>query len=141
MANTERIDRVFDAITVENLDMNTWASKGTPEASCGTTMCFAGHAVVVAGHQLRWEPVLDKEYQYGEDGYTITGSVDTVVGYYADYTTDGALIEEVAANWLDLTVDQAFTIFHSTGIGKDVDRLKKKVKAVLEGGDEDPDNY
>lgn len=134
MANTERIDRVFDVITVENLDMNTWASKDTPEASCGTTMCFAGHAAVVAGNQLRWEPVLDTEYQYGEDGQ-ITGTVDTVVGYYADYTTDGVLIEEVAEKWLDLTVDQAFAIFHSTGIGKDVERLREKVRAVLEDSD------
>lgn len=52
MANVEALQSTLAWIEEhpEQHDQQSWAVKG----SCGTTMCFAGAAVMLAGHALDW---------------------------------------------------------------------------------------
>lgn len=122
MANDALIEKVFGAITEENLGMGDWGRTKNPEASCGTTMCFAGHAAVQAGYELRWEEYTDYDDAKGE-WY--------VAGYTATYTTDGQEIEDVAREALGFTRRQAHGVFYATSIGNDVKALRERVDEVL----------
>jgi hypothetical protein len=121
MTNQVLISQVLDAITVENLDMGSWGKAKDPKASCGTTMCFAGHAAVIAGHELEWEE---------RQGYDYEGNPTTY--YVADYTKEGRLIETVAKDELNISKDQATAIFFATGLGNNVERLRELVTDVTD---------
>lgn len=133
MADVKRIDLVLDRITAENLNMGSWAAAKddpTVNASCGTTMCFAGHACVAAGKTLKWEPTWDYK-----------GNERVVTGYHAEQTTDGQDIEYFAQEWLDLDYDEADRIFYATGIGRDVELLRDHVDTVIKGGSAEQSRY
>lgn len=77
---------------------------------CGTAMCFAGHAVVLAGHQLHRL----------SDG-TLTGN-----------TVDGNHVSTIARDELGLTYMQSETLFHSKNSVHDI---KEIVNDLLNQGD------
>lgn len=130
MADMARVEQVFDRITAENLSMGDWANAKedpTTNVSCGTTMCFAGHAAVAAGKTLKWEPKTDYTYDAATGRYT----EEKIIGYTASRTTDGEDIEDFARNWLDLNYDEADRIFYATGLGNRVDDLRDHVTYVV----------
>lgn len=96
MANASAIYRTMDNITDDNLDMDQWGRRG----GCRTTMCFAGHAVVAAGHALRWEKVDD------------LGSGTFV----AIYTTEGDSVENLAQEILELDHDETYSLFFADDV-------------------------
>lgn len=112
--NKNAFYKTMAAITDENLDMNSWAKSETKpgaEFSCGTTMCLAGHAVKAAGHDLRWV--------YDEDEG----------GWFASVTTDGASVEILGQEILDLSDDEANELFFEIEVDT-VDELWKAVTRV-----------
>lgn len=52
MANVEKLEQVLDYIKTHpgKHDQANWAVKG----ACGTTLCFAGTAVMLAGYEMYW---------------------------------------------------------------------------------------
>lgn len=117
MANREKIDQVLGAITEETLSMENWG-KRTP---CGTTMCFAGHAVVNDGHELKWESGLG-------DWLPDEGRYSTI--WYAEYTKDGQYIPTLAKSILGLETIEAEAIFYRTSIDS-VSQLSEHIDKVL----------
>ncbi len=98
------------------LDMNTWLSQAEEDeigqtvvledltVGCGTTACFAGWAVLVAGGQLfadSWGPMAQ-----------IGGDVDTV--------------PRVARNLLELSKEESLLLFHCR-----VDELASQVERFM----------
>jgi hypothetical protein len=120
MANIERIEQVLSQITEENLGMGDWARK----ASCGTTMCFAGHAAVLAGESIDWR-LSEFPDDHGGDQY------------WAARVQSGRFIDEVAEEWLELTPWQAHQIFYEVIIGNDVNALRRHVHKVVSQPDTD----
>lgn len=49
--DVERFRRVMDQVTDENLNMSVWVFA----RSCGTVACLAGHVLLDAGEELRFE--------------------------------------------------------------------------------------
>lgn len=124
MAIRSRINDVLKRITKENLDMKSWGQINPANASCGTTMCFAGHAAVAGGKTLKWEPWESEQF--------VNGKYETVTNWRADYTTDGELIEDFAQSWLGLDDREVGRIFFATGINGDVELLKDHVSTVID---------
>lgn len=110
----ERIIRVMERITDENLKMSNWARSPIPEMTCGTAMCFAGHTVVDAGYRLAW---CRDDYSTGLDAY------------YADETTDGQDIETLARELLGLDPVSATRLFYSVNVST-VDELWEVVTRI-----------
>lgn len=134
MANQDLLERVFLAINQENLNMGSWAKTKdveevteTPPPGCGTTMCFAGHAAVLAGHELDWY------VSSGERWDEVKGDYVAVYYWTAERVKDGRAIQTVAREELNITAEQADAIFMSTDIS-DVDTLRNHVDRVLYGG-------
>jgi hypothetical protein len=90
--NHDLAERVFQRIEEDpaSFDMDWWARR----TSCGTVMCVAGHTVVEGGYEIYW-----------------TGGAWS--GYYC-LNPDGRLetVSDVARRLLDLTSDQAMSLFH-----------------------------
>lgn len=107
--NAEMIIKVMGRITDENLDMNHWGRSPIPAMSCGTTMCFAGHTVVEAGHALAW---------IEDDG-----------AYTATWTEDGHDIEMLAMELLGLGFDDAAELFFDVQ-ATTVDELWEEVTRI-----------
>lgn len=106
MANVEKLEAVLDYIRThpEEYNQTVWADRG----SCGTTLCFAGTAVVLSGYKILWDETTTDAYlcQRGpEDGH----------------------IAEVAADELELSDVQASNLFLNAVSFDDVERTVKDI--------------
>ena len=96
-------------------DQDTWASKGTLNGSaCGSTMCFAGTTVFLAGAKIQYVAHPDHpNYLQAEHCVTPEGSM--------------VAIEDYATELLGLTDAQADDIFYS-----DSDMNPQEMRAWVE---------
>jgi len=106
MANVEKLEAVLDYIRThpEEHDQSVWADRG----SCGTTLCFAGTAVVLSGYEILWDETTN-------DAYLCQRGPET--GHIA----------EVAADELELSDVQANDLFLSADTFDDVERTVKDI--------------
>lgn len=126
MADATKLEAVLDYIRMhpEEHNQNQWAEQ-TP---CGTTMCFAGTAVRLAGYPLIWEIPIFKD--------------DNRVAFYctvpADYTGkrigdagnleyDLACIHDVATHELGLDYDEAHELFWESDTFAQVEETVKDI--------------
>lgn len=127
MANLERIRTVVERIreweqqpSGIRFDMETWYEEVNPpkDASpnfCGTSVCFAGAAAVVAGMPI-----------YRDDEEVIAGKYTRVI--LKDGKTES--IEGWAVKYLGLDYDQADRIFYSCDV-QDSEELLEVIEEVL----------
>lgn len=106
MANVEKLEAVLDYIRThpEEHDQTTWAERG---GACGTTLCFAGTAVALAGYQMVWE--LD----------------DTA--YICSNGSELDAVATIAMRELGLTEDQTDSLFIRSVTFDDVERTVKDI--------------
>jgi len=106
MANVEKLEAVLDYIRSypEEHNQSAWAEKG----ACGTTLCFAGTAVVLSGYEIVWQAD-------GHDAYMCQRGLET--GHIA----------EVAADELQLSNAQAKDLFLGAFSFDDVERAVKDI--------------
>jgi hypothetical protein len=97
----------------EEINLRHWATK----ASCGTTACVAGTAVLLAGHQIDYDFRPEHRFLDGDGGFTYR-------------TTDARLIADVAQEELGLTDDGADDLFHCSSLAQ-----VWKVAEALTGGE------
>lgn len=107
MANVEKLEAVLDYIRThpEEHNQSTWAEK----TACGTTLCFAGTAAALAGHQFVWD-------EFSNDAYLCraqSGKVEYVAA--------------VAVRELDLTDAQADALFIHSSTFDEVERTVKDI--------------
>lgn len=117
--NVELLERTLEYVIAhpDEHDQNTWRSV----LSCGTTMCFAGHAATLAGgswvtiedHWYGLIPEADDEYQWAYHG----------VPY--------VLVRKRAQRVLGLTDEQANALFLRAD---DLAKVKEVVHAIITGG-------
>lgn len=90
--------KVLEHITAhpDEHDQHTWATRAP---HCGTTYCFAGWAVVLTGHDVKWTP----------HGWCC--EFPGCKRESAALTTDRRTIHDVAREELGLTVRQADDMF------------------------------
>lgn len=115
--NEPLLQKVMDHVTAhpEEFDMAEWA---TQKPDCGTTLCIAGHAAVMAGHDLSWS-----WWQRSP------GSPPVLT---AARTTGGHLIKRVAQEALGLTDEQAYRLFLDM-VDRPLDRIWDHVEELTEG--------
>lgn len=96
----------------EDWDQGSWAIQRFDEDEnvCGTAMCFAGHAVVEAGHKLVWKPI--------ETRPVTECRVD-----------DGRDIETAARELLGLSSTQSNMLFSGSNQLKDLRRFVGQLNA------------
>lgn len=119
MANVERLKMLRDHLRKhpEGHRQQEWARKPymvngvKVEASCGTTMCMAGTAAVMAGHQIRWSDA-DHYETHGDTVYITASRVE-----------DGRYIEDVAQEWLELERDDSNHLFMTMDASRALDLL------------------
>lgn len=99
--NKERVFKVIDAIDVRYFDMESYATRPV-KSDCGSTMCLAGWAATIAG-----DP---PAYDLSAPWYADENNVDYVA---TELTASGRYIFGVAARYLELTDDEAVTLFHA----------------------------
>lgn len=106
MANVEKLEAVLDYIRThpDEHDQSTWAGKGP----CGTTLCFAGTAVVLAGYEILWGALAPDSHlcQRGSDVRSISS---------------------VAATDLELSPRRAIELFLNSPAFGDVERKVKDI--------------
>lgn len=101
MANAKRLQKVLDYITENPLEHDQYVY--ARRTHCGTTMCFAGHGAVQAGHKL--------QFSIGGDAY---------------YTDQGH-IAVAAARWFEITDFEAGLLFDPLNSLDDLWRLAGKM--------------
>lgn len=101
-ANVPLLRKVLEHITAHPEEHNqfTWALQ---RPGCGTAFCVAGHAVVMSGRDVAWEPPL----RWGG-------------AWMAHETTDGRPIMEVAQELLGLGDCAAFRLFRGKNSLEDI---------------------
>jgi hypothetical protein len=106
MANVEKLEAVLDYIRThpEEHDQIQWAEKGD---TCGTTLCFAGTAAVLAGYQMVW--------QADDTAYTCSNGIET------EY------VSTIAMRELGLTEAQTDSLFIRSVTFDDVERTVKDI--------------
>lgn len=115
MANAQKLENVLGVIKMspESHNQRSWRSEGE---GCGTTMCFAGHAVAMEGGKF-----FDTyEKDFGATGYLSCELPDG---------NSGPIAQE-AQRILGLTDAEADHIFYNMG---GVDDVELAVKEVLNG--------
>lgn len=135
MANVEKLEAVLDHIRDHREQHNQaeWGTKG----SCGTTFCFAGTTVVLAGYQLEWIDAKDLPTQtllsdipgaravathcFLPKDHPCAPSQPNVRGGYVQE------IERVAAYELGLTPDERHMLFRQAVTFEDVERVVKEI--------------
>lgn len=125
MANVGKIEAVMDYILThpEEHDQSKWAAKSE---GCGTTMCFAGTAVMLAGHRLMWEECrLDPNGFFAD--YCVLPSEHPCVSWWGD---GFAPIADIAAYELELNWEERHALFHDS---KSLDDLERVVKDIANG--------
>jgi hypothetical protein len=120
MSNAPLHRKVLEYIEAhpEEHDQNSWAVK---KMSCGTTMCYAGTTLSLAGYQLLWEKLLNGDFAATEAQNPRTGEIVS--------------IEEEAAKLLDLTSWEANRLFFEFG---NVAHLYEIVNHITDGEVEIP---
>lgn len=90
MVNAPLMQKVLDHITAhpEEWNQDTWGTKD----ACGTSHCFAGHAVSITGHKFVWDML--------EGGDNVAAMVDV------------GLISDVAREELGLNLFQSLSLFY-----------------------------
>lgn len=106
-ANVELLQKTLHYIETHPDEwlQDSWAEK----TGCNTAYCFAGHAVVLAGHKILWD--MDD---------------DT-----ATFVEDGRLIEYVATQELGLTVLQAGELFSGSNSLQDLRDVVAEILAEV----------
>lgn len=116
MVNTFLMDQVLDYIEAhpEEHDPKFWAIR----TACGTTMCFAGHAVVLSGAKMVWEIVM-----VGGQKFPRT---------YECLTAEGKsrVTSDYAQELLGLSNSQATALFK---YNNDLDDIKRICKEIANG--------
>lgn len=108
MANEDRIRQVVAAIEAspQQFDMRLFINE------CGTTFCFAGWALKLAGEDMDyWRS------EYWKNSQETRTPPDSVTR-----------MERKAAEWLGLTTEQAVSLFYFAGVGDDVEALKDYIE-------------
>lgn len=125
MINVPLMRKVLEHISEhpEEHDQGTWAER----TACGTTMCMAGHAVVMAGHQISWPGTLDDE-----------SSADFVTEPIVVDNETTRRIPAVAAHELGLTEEQKDAFFYESGTIED---LWREAHIYTDGEIEIPEQY
>lgn len=100
----------------EKHDQGDWVNP------CDSTMCFAGHAAVLAGATF-------KNKIYREEGEWL---VDPITGKHKDWNYDGdrVYIQEFASKKLGLTVRESYYLFHQR---RTHEELEKAVEMLSNG--------
>lgn len=115
--NADFADSVVGAIEAhpEQHNQSMWAQQN----ECGTTMCFAGWAVTLAGAKMVF-------YNVGQNG--------TLGAHYCTLPNgETRNIADYAAELLGLTEIQQEALFHN--LNNDIDVVKDIVKDIANGGD------
>lgn len=123
--NVTKLEETLDHIRChrEEHDQIYWAMK----TECGTTMCFAGTAVALAGYELSWARA-DKTLYIGDLDSAPPRRKIRVADSAEFCVVPGlgnAQIHDSAAQILDLTPDQATRLFHKAKTFDDVERTVK----------------
>lgn len=121
MANIEKLEAVLDYIRThpEEHDQGTWAAK----TDCGTAMCFAGTAVMLAGYEFVWDCGIDGTFS-AHLCRVPPGHPDELCRWGQDELAE---IPKVAQRELGLTNDQKnWLFFHSDTL----DDLEAAVKDI-----------
>lgn len=122
MANIQKLEAVLDFIRAhpEQHDQAMWGRR----TSCGTTMCFAGTATHLAGHQLLWDT---ENLGLGDDTATCAVPLDhPLSGQYGKYAGT-ALISAVAAYELELDSETGYDLFHTRHTLESLEELVKDI--------------
>jgi hypothetical protein len=117
-AGAPLIDRVVDVIehNPEASLQSSWAERATDNTNmrvsadnfpCGTTACFAGWTVLLAGYKIEF----------------LEGSTT------ADYTSDGRSISDLARSLLRLDYMQTERLFYETGDLAEIRNTVAEIKA------------
>lgn len=117
MANAPLLKLTMDYINLfpEKHDQGDWVDP------CDSTMCFAGHAAILAGATFK-KKIWDDEYEW---------MVDPETGKHARFGNDKReYIQYFAQRKLGLTTDEADYLFHHHRTRED---LKKAVEMLSEG--------
>jgi hypothetical protein len=131
-----RLFAVLDRIR-ENpyaLDMRYFYRTGIEDV-CGTTKCFAGHAIDLFGKHFRWNPdVLQEDGSKASWSVIFTNPDDIPEGVRGTRLPDGTYevaAAPYAAALLGITDEQAEGLFYY--LVDDVDMLAARVRALLRG--------
>jgi hypothetical protein len=113
MADVAKLEAVLDYIRMhpEEHDQGDWARR----TDCGTTLCFAGTAVVLAGYQLDWTNHSDRT------GRCVTSAGDPLS------LAGTASISAVAARELCLAPEQVEALFWAADSLDDLERIVKDI--------------
>lgn len=129
MADATKLEAVLDHIRMnpKEHDQSTWGA----QTDCGTTMCFAGTAVHLAGYPLIWEKRIFEDerlafYCKVPDSYTGKRVGDRHPDLNPDY--DIACIHEVATHELGLDYDEAHELFWNSDT---FDEIEEAVKGII----------
>lgn len=118
MANAGLLKLTMDYINLfpEKHDQTDWVDP------CNSTMCFAGHAAILAGATFK-EKIWDDEEEW---------MVDLVTGDHKSWGYEGkrVYISEFARRKLDLSSDESAYLFHQT---RTWEQLQKAVEMLSEG--------
>lgn len=130
MANIEKLEATLDHIRMnrEQHDQIYWAMK----TECGTTMCFAGTAVALAGYELSW---IGMESHVGADSIYLTRASTLRRRFRATDSAEFCVAPElgrievaVAAEViLELTERQSLALFHEAKTFDDVENTVKDI--------------
>lgn len=119
MANIPKLEAVMDQILTnpKQHDQSAWAQRSKRKPDCGTSYCFAGWAVTMAGYDMVWE-----EYHFSD------------LAFYCKLpgATDWVYIEQVAQDVLGLTKVEADRLFSESNT---VEMLEQMVKNLANGAD------
>lgn len=123
MANVTKLEAVLDYIRThpKEHDQEDWAVR-TP---CGTTMCFAGTTVALAGYALRWDARM-----FEPDTTQVAASCvvpDEYAGPRVAAHLNVAWVHEVATHELDLDRQQAHDLFWAAKTFDDVEEMVKDI--------------
>lgn len=107
----------------EDWDQGSWAIQRFDEDEnvCGTAMCFAGHAVVEAGHKLVWKPI--------ESECSCLDCLEETHPVTECHVDDGRDIETAAREVLGLSSMQSQMLFSGSNQLKDLRRIVGQLNA------------
>lgn len=126
MANVGLLESTLDEIRMnrDEHDQALWGMK----TECGTTMCFAGHAVTLAGAELVWAGHSHEVFNTS----LLHNPVRRFVSDFADQCifpgeAESENVYSAATRLLDLTEMEAIRLFLSAKTFDDVERTVKDI--------------
>lgn len=132
MANVEKLEQVLDYIKThpEGHDQKDWAVRG----ACGTTLCFAGTAVMLAGYEMYWAGILSWDRDSTSlckvpEGHPLSVRMPEDLDAARPLV---AGIPSVAQRELELTDDEREALFIDAA---NLDHLEAMVKNIANGDD------